>query len=93
MRYDLKDSWENYHPDNSEIPTSYISTMTFDNNKEDLLRLLQFSKYWDKIFVNYLSYAHEYRRHAGENRHDLKHEIKRLINNTAANMGFCNIGA
>lgn len=32
VRYDLKDSWENYHPDNSEIPTSYISTMTFDNN-------------------------------------------------------------
>jgi len=32
VRYDLKESWENYHPDNSEIPTSYISTMTFDNN-------------------------------------------------------------
>lgn len=47
---------------------------TLDNNKEGLLRLLQFSKYWDKIFLNYLSYAHEYRRHAGENRHDLKPE-------------------
>ena len=32
VRYDLKDTWENYHPDNSKIPTSYISTMTFDNN-------------------------------------------------------------
>lgn len=32
VRYDLKDSWENYHSDNSEIPTSYISTMTFDND-------------------------------------------------------------
>lgn len=32
VRYDLKDSWENYHPDNSEIPTSYISAMTFDKN-------------------------------------------------------------
>jgi len=32
VRYDLKGSWENYHPDNSEIPTSYISTMTFDGN-------------------------------------------------------------
>lgn len=32
VRYDLKDGWENYHSDNSEIPTSYISTMTFDNN-------------------------------------------------------------
>lgn len=32
VRYDLNNGWENYHPDNSEIPTSYISTMTFDNN-------------------------------------------------------------
>lgn len=32
VRYDLKDGWENYHNDNSAIPTSYISTMTFDNN-------------------------------------------------------------
>lgn len=32
VRYDLKNGWENYHPDNSAIPTSYISTMTFDNN-------------------------------------------------------------
>ncbi|MBE9603193.1 hypothetical protein [Pedobacter sp. MC2016-24] len=30
IRYDLKDGWENYHNDNSTIPTSYISTMTFD---------------------------------------------------------------
>lgn len=30
VRYDLKDGWENYHNENSEIPTSYISTMTFD---------------------------------------------------------------
>lgn len=30
VRYDLKDSWENYHNENSQIPTSYISTMTFD---------------------------------------------------------------
>lgn len=32
VRYDLKDGWENYHNDNSTIPTSYISTMTFDND-------------------------------------------------------------
>ncbi|MDD2674136.1 ligand-binding sensor domain-containing protein [Flavobacterium petrolei] len=32
VRYDLKDTWENYHNENSEIPTSYISAMTFDNN-------------------------------------------------------------
>ncbi|MNV09620.1 Two component regulator propeller [compost metagenome] len=32
VRYDLKDGWENYHNENSDIPTSYISTMTFDMN-------------------------------------------------------------
>ena len=32
VRYDLKGNWENYHNENSEIPTSYISTMTFDKN-------------------------------------------------------------
>lgn len=30
VRFDLKDTWENYHNENSDIPTSYISTMTFD---------------------------------------------------------------
>tara|TARA_R110000868_G_scaffold157714_1_gene385120 strand:+ start:79 stop:1545 length:1467 start_codon:yes stop_codon:yes gene_type:complete len=30
VRFDLNDSWENYHNENSDIPTSYISTMTFD---------------------------------------------------------------
>jgi len=32
VRYDLKGGWENYHNKNSEIPTSYISDMAFDNN-------------------------------------------------------------
>lgn len=32
VRYDLKDGWENYHNENSAIPTSYISMMTFDEN-------------------------------------------------------------
>lgn len=50
------------------------NTKTLDNNKDDFMRLLQFSKYWDKIFVNYLMYAHEYSRHASENRHNLKEE-------------------
>lgn len=31
VRFDLKDGWENYHNENSDIPTSYISTMTFDD--------------------------------------------------------------
>lgn len=30
VRFDLNDGWENYHNENSDIPTSYISTMTFD---------------------------------------------------------------
>ncbi|MEQ9102009.1 MAG: hypothetical protein RIF36_11460 [Imperialibacter sp.] len=47
---------------------------TLDNNQTELLKLLQFSNYWDKIFLNYLKYAHEYRRHAGENRHKIKPE-------------------
>ena len=32
VRYDLKGGWENYHSDNSAIPTSYIADMEFDNN-------------------------------------------------------------
>lgn len=32
VRYDLKGGWENYHNENSDIPTSYISAMTFDAN-------------------------------------------------------------
>ncbi len=32
IRYDLKNEWENYHNENSDIPTSYISTMTMDEN-------------------------------------------------------------
>jgi hypothetical protein len=32
VRYDLKNGWENYHTENSNIPTSYISTMTFDDS-------------------------------------------------------------
>jgi hypothetical protein len=84
---DLKNALDNYNSkslygvvENCYIAVEGISrnllnnNRTLDKNKEDLLRLLKFSKYWDKIFLNYLSYAHEYRRHAGENRHDLKPE-------------------
>lgn len=31
VRYDLQNGWENYHSDNSDIPTSYISAMTVDS--------------------------------------------------------------
>jgi hypothetical protein len=84
---DLKNALDNYNSnslygvvENCYIAVEGISRQilsnkkTLDNNKEELLRLLQFSKYWDKIFLNYLSYAHEYRRHAGERRHELKAE-------------------
>jgi len=84
---DLKNALDNYNSKSlyGVIENCYIAVeglsrqllnnkKTLDNNREALLRLLQFSKYWDKIFLNFLSYAHEYRRHAGENRHDLKPE-------------------
>lgn len=84
---DLKNALDNYYSKSlyGVVENCYIAVegigrqllgnkKTLDNNREDLLRLLQFSKYWDKIFLNFLSYAHEYRRHAGENRHDLKPE-------------------
>lgn len=32
VRYDLNGNWENYHNENSAIPTSYISTMQMDSN-------------------------------------------------------------
>ncbi|MFA6249033.1 MAG: hypothetical protein WC615_18975 [Mucilaginibacter sp.] len=32
VRYDLKDGWENYHNQNSDMPTSYIVDMAFDKN-------------------------------------------------------------
>lgn len=41
VRYDLKDGWENYHNENSDIPTSYISTMTFDEKGNLLLATRQ----------------------------------------------------
>ena len=86
-KIDLKNALDNYNSKSlyGVVENCYIAVegigrqllnnkRTLDNNREDLLKLLQFSKYWDKIFLNYLSYAHEYRRHAGENRHDLKPE-------------------
>lgn len=84
---DLKNALENYYSKSlyGVVENCYIAIegigrqllnnkKTLDNNREDLLKLLQFSKYWDKIFFNFLSYAHEFRRHAGENRHELKSE-------------------
>lgn len=51
VRYDLKNGWENYHNDNSAMPTSYISKMTFDNNgvlylatRQGLVRVARKSK-------------------------------------------------
>lgn len=86
-KIDLKNALDNYNSKSlyGVVENCYLAVegigrqllnnkRTLDNNKEGLLQLLHFSKYWDKIFLNYLSYAHEYRRHAGENRHDLKPE-------------------
>jgi hypothetical protein len=82
---DLKTALENYHAQKltGVVENCYIAVegvarnilknkKTLDNNYIELLKLLQFSSYWDKLFLNYLKYAHEYRRHAGENRHDIK---------------------
>lgn len=41
IRYDLNESWENYHNLNSDIPTSFISTMTFDLDGNLLLATRQ----------------------------------------------------
>lgn len=84
---DLKNALDNYNAkslygvvENCYIAVEGISRQllnnkkTLDRNREELIGLLKFSKYWDEIYLNYLKYAHEYRRHAGENRHDLKPE-------------------
>jgi hypothetical protein len=41
-------------------------------NKQDLLRSISLSSSWGTILANYIEYANEYHRHAGESRHDLK---------------------
>ena len=82
---DLKTALENYTSkssygvvENCYLAIEGLSRRILDNkktlidNKPSLLQLLQFSSYWNKIFANYLNYANEYRRHAGENRHALK---------------------
>jgi len=86
-KIDLKTALENYQAksltgvvENCYLCIEGISRQilgnkkTLDNNRPDMLKLLQFSPYWDKIFLHYLNYAHEYRRHAGEKRHELKPE-------------------
>jgi len=86
-KIDLKNALDNYYAkslygvvENCYLAVEGLSrqilsnTKTLDNNLESMLQLLQFSKYWDKIYFNFIKYAHEYRRHAGENRHDLKPE-------------------
>jgi hypothetical protein len=84
-KIDLKNALDNYYAKSlyGVVENCYIAIeglarqllnnkKTLDNNIANLLQLLQFSKYWDKIFLNFLRFAHEFRRHAGENRHDLK---------------------
>lgn len=45
---------------------------TLLNNKGELLQLLGFSKYWGNMLSALIDYANELRRHAGDDRHNLK---------------------
>jgi hypothetical protein len=45
---------------------------TLLNNKVELLQLVGSSRYWGKIVSAYIEYANEMRRHASEERHNLK---------------------
>jgi len=47
---------------------------TLDKNRVDLKNIISSSNEWGAILSNYIRYAHEYRRHASENRHNLKPE-------------------
>jgi hypothetical protein len=53
---------------------------TLLNNKPDLLKALGISRYWGNILSAFIEYANEYRRHAGEDRHNLKaHEVEAFL--------------
>lgn len=84
---DLKNALDNYNANSlyGVVENCYLAVegisrellqnnKTLDNNIEELLKHIQLSKYWGTIFYNYTKFAHEYRRHAGENRHDLQSE-------------------
>ena len=45
---------------------------SLENNKIELLNLFPNRDHWGTILANYIKYAHDYRRHSGENRHNLK---------------------
>lgn len=51
------------------------NNLSLDDNKEDLLSILQFSNYWHKIFINYLKYATEYKKYSETQPYDLKHDV------------------
>ena len=44
---------------------------TLDNNRVDLLKKLDLSQEWKALLSNYIQYANEFKRHAGENRHQI----------------------
>lgn len=71
-KIDLKTALENYQAKSlfGVVENCYLciegicrkilnNKRTLDHNQTELLKLLQFSNYWDKIFLNYLKYAHE----------------------------------
>jgi pentatricopeptide repeat protein len=51
------------------------NNLSLDENKEGLLRILQFSNYWHKIFINYLKYANEYKKYSETYPNDLKPDV------------------
>lgn len=44
---------------------------TLENNKDEILKKLKLSQNWRSIFVNYITYANEFRRHASDARHSI----------------------
>ena len=44
---------------------------TLDNNRVDLLKKLGLSQEWKSLLSDFFHYANEFKRHAGENRHNI----------------------
>ncbi len=44
---------------------------TLDNNQQNLIEFLKFSKPMEKILRDYLNFAHEFGRHASDKRHEI----------------------
>lgn len=82
---DLKNALDNYYSkslygvvENCYLAIEGLARNLLDNNnslidnKAQIVDFLNFSSSWNKILFNYINYANEFRRHAGEDRHNLK---------------------